>query len=94
VILDGFDARDIFRDDAERFAESREVERMVEIRRVPPGKAIGYERCYDKKGNPIYTAGELTALDNDAWKKRVSAVPRDENNVMHDFRDEAEGGDR
>jgi hypothetical protein len=60
---------------------------MVEIRRVSPGKAIGYERDYDKSGNPIYTAGELTALDNDAWKKIVSAVPCDENDVMYDFRD-------
>ena len=60
---------------------------MVEIRKVSPGKAIGYERDYDTKGNPIYTAGELMALDNDAWKKKVSAVPHDENNVMYDFRE-------
>jgi hypothetical protein len=41
-------------------------DKMIEIKKIPPGKAIGYERNYDKKCNPIYTTGELRTLDNDA----------------------------
>jgi hypothetical protein len=59
----------------------------MKIKKVPAGKAIGYERDGDKSGNPIYTDGELRILDNDVWQKRVSAILRDENNVVYDFRD-------
>jgi hypothetical protein len=56
---------------------------MVEIIRLPPGKAKGYEREYDKKGNAIYTPGEINALNKDQMRKELCQVKYDENDKFY-----------
>jgi hypothetical protein len=61
---------------------------MIPVKKFASGKTKGYEREYDKKGNPIYTTGEMNVLDNDRLGKEICKTPFDENSRSYDFREE------